>query len=532
MNLEEYKEKIENSQQEKYIKEHINELMELFCDLADLKTLSYYKYEYEFNDYFHKITLNANGEKLEEEENFEKKQYKIILKDKKSTYGYFLLPKRLKPSSVLKKLLRKIVKYLEKEKKLYKKLYENDVPFNIYLIHGDLDLLATNLKTGLESLFNVEVTIDTSIEKHYDKLKLKESKHIIIFLLNDMELIKSQENIIKHLNELIIVIGPNDHHFSMYCGHLGIDDYIPINAFKAENLKSIILEKRNTLLNKNKFGNKIIAISGISGGIGATTIAMNTSNLIAKHVPDKNLLYIDLSTTKAISNLFLEKNPLPSKTVIDLINSSEFNIENNLDNGLVKVRENFYCITGIQKHIDKEFIEKDIFIEKLLEYISASSDYFNFIIIDIGVADASSLKSTIYDIVNELWIVTEMNLPHISKLKTFYTLMKRAGLKDKVSFIANRFDSQNSISVTDVTSILNMNNDEKIKFDDFKIPNDYKSLGKYWNFCELVSEKDENCLFVKKLNTILENKGFYDLEANQHAKTKEGFFSNLFKRGN
>ena len=39
--------------------------------------------------------------------------------------------------------------------------------------------------------------------------------------------------------------------------------------------------------------------------------------------------------------------------------------------------------------------------------------------------------------------------------------MKRAGLKDKVSFIANRFDSQNSISVTDVTSILNMNNDEK-----------------------------------------------------------------------
>lgn len=57
MNLEEYKEKVENSQQEKYIKEHINELMELFCDLADLKTLSYYKYEYEFNDYFHKVTL-------------------------------------------------------------------------------------------------------------------------------------------------------------------------------------------------------------------------------------------------------------------------------------------------------------------------------------------------------------------------------------------------------------------------------------------------------------------------------------------
>ena len=87
------------------------------------------------------------------------------------------------------------------------------------------------------------------------------------------------------------------------------------------------------------------------------------SDLISKNVPNKNLLYIDLSTTKAISNLFLENNPLPQKTIIDLINSNEFNIENNLENGLIKKRENFYCITGIQKHIDKEFLEKDAFIE-------------------------------------------------------------------------------------------------------------------------------------------------------------------------
>jgi len=241
----------------------------------------------------------------------------------------------------------------------------------------------------------------------------------------------------------------------------------------------------------------------------------------------KNILYIDLSNTKAISNLFLEGNPLPEKTIVDLINSSEFNIESNLDNGLIKRKENFYCITGIQKHIDKEYIERDVFIEKLLEYISSSSDYFNFIVIDLGEADASNLKSTLYDVVNELWVITEMSLPHTSKLKTFYSLLKRAGLKDKTSFVINRFDSKNAISISDATSILNMNDDEKKLFNEMKIPNDYEDLGSCWNYCKLASEHAKNSIFVKKLDSILENKGFYKKE--KKSETKSSLFS-FFKK--
>jgi hypothetical protein len=46
----------------------------------------------------------------------------------------------------------------------------------------------------------------------------------------------------------------------MYCGKIGIEDYISINEFRAENLKSIILNKKNTLFNKNKSGNKISSV--------------------------------------------------------------------------------------------------------------------------------------------------------------------------------------------------------------------------------------------------------------------------------
>ena len=525
MQLDEYQEKLKLSYENSFISENIHELLELFCDIANLKKLSYYKYEYEYNNFFHKFDILSNEDQL----NQNNKNYKLIIRDKKTIFGYLLINQKIKSTPILKKLLYKIIKSLKKEKEIQKKLFGNELPFNLYLFHDeDLTFFAGNLKSGLEGLFNVDVTQDTSIEKYFDALKSKETKHIIIFLIDDEKMIKMHEEKIKVLNELIIVIGPNDHHISMYCGKLGIENYISINEFKAEKLKDVILSKKNTLLNKNKYGNKIISIGGISGGIGSTTIAMNMSDLISKNIPNKNLLYIDLSTTKAISNLFLENNPLPSKSIIDLINSNEFNLESNLENGLTKVRENFYCISGIQKHIDKEFLEKDIFIEKLLDYISSSSNYFNFIIIDTGTADASNLKSTIYDIVNEFWLITEMTLPHISKLKTFYSLMKRAGLKDKISFIVNRYDSQNAISVTDVTSILNMNNEDKIQFESFKIPNDYNVLGKCWNYCELASKNHPNSLFVKKLDSILQEKNFYKNE--QKKENKKSIFSQFFSK--
>lgn len=524
MELEYYKEKLELTKEHSSLNEQIFEMLELFIDLADLKCISYLEYDYEYNEFLYSFTMDTHGEKIEKPKE-EEKNYSILLRLNKITFGKIIIYKKIKGSRILVKLIRKIKKHLEKQRDLKKRLYGNDAAFNIYLIHdNDLSEFANNLKIGLKGLFNVDVVVDTKIKKHLDALKTKDTKHIILYLVSNKERIQEDEDTIRFLNELIIVIGPNNHETSMYCGRLGIENYISINEFKAENIKSIILNTRKALINKNKFGNKIIGISGIAGGIGTTTIAMNTSDLLAQNLPNKNILYVDLSSTKAISNLFLEKNPLPEKTIIDLVNLNEFNIQTNLENGLIKKRENFYCITGIQKHIDKEYLEKDVFIEKFLEYLSDSSDYFNFIIIDMGMADASSMNSTLYDVVNELWIVTEMTLPDTSKLKTFYSLMKRAGLKEKVSFIVNRYDSQNAISVSDVTSILNMREEDKIHFDDLKIPNDYQTLGKCWNYCELASENEPDSIFIRKLNSILKNRDFYK-NIDDGDKKREGFFS-------
>lgn len=524
MDLQDYQEEINKREFISQVKDNLQEQLELIASLGDIESLSYYKYNYEYNEFLYAYTIDNQGNFIDID-NVNDTKYELLIKDDDITFGKIVIYKRLKGSVVLKKLFKKLRKNFKKLHEHEKGLFGNNDSFNIYIIHDDmLEEFAKNLSGGLKGLFNVDVYTDSSLQKNLTDIKSKDMKHILIYLVNSEEILQRDKEFIQKLNEVIIVIGPNDHELSMLSGKLGIQNYIPINQFKAEDVKEIVLKTRKRMLNKSKYDNKIIAFTGISGGIGTTTIAMNTANELSAHLPDKNVLFIDLASTKAISNLFLEKNPLPEKTILDLVNSAEFNITNNLEHGLVKVRENFYTITGIQKHIDKELLEQNVFIEKLLDYIMQSCEYFNFIIIDVGISDASNLKTTIYDLVNEIWMITEMNLPHIAKLKTFYNLMKRASLRDKVSFIVNRYDSENAISVVDVTSILNMSKDEKIYFD-FRIPNDYKTLGKCWNYCELASESYKDSIFVKSLEDILQQKEFFE----EKEVLKKGLFSFLQK---
>ena len=57
----------------------------------------------------------------------------------------------------------------------------------------------------------------------------------------------------------------------------------------------------------------------------------------------------------------------------------------------------------------------------------------------------------------------------------------------------------------------------------YKIPNDYLILGKHWNQCELVSNSDENSLFVREITEFLTSK--YVLRKKMFQQEKKGLFS-------
>ena len=106
--------------------------------------------------------------------------------------------------------------------------------------------------------------------------------------------------------------------------------------------------------------------------------------------------------------------------------------------------------------------------------------------------------------------------------------MKRAGLKDKVTFIVNRVNSLNEISASDFDSIMNTSSkEEKLMY--LKIPNDYATLGKCWNYCELASEVSQESAFVKTIHEILLEKEYIGKTAEKPKIKKKSMFSFLNK---
>lgn len=528
MQIKEYSENLNVRKEIKYLNASIDEYFDLFLKATGLTFIEFYKYDYTYKNFTHEKTIgkriNHNETEISINDTFD-----IVLKTDGIVFGKLVVTRRLVFSDVLKSILKMIKEKFTLRHQKIKSITIDEPNLSIFIIDTDSSNgFAKRLQTDINLFFNANITITDNVYKVHDKLQDKETKNLLLYVSKDYTTIQKDEAILKSYNDYIIVFGPNDHNLSLLCGQLKIQHYIPIETYHQNDIKNLILSTKDILLNKFHAINNIISVSGISGGIGCTTIAMNMANILAKKIPQNNVLYIDLSNTKAISNLFLDRNPLPEKTILDLVNSDEFDINKNLDIGLVKVRENFYAINGIQKHIDKEYIEKDLFIEKFLNYLTKANEYFNVIIIDTGVFEASTLKTTIYDISNEIELITELNLPSVSKLKTLYSLMKRAGLKDKISFILNRYDSKNSLDNADALAILNITNEEENIFK-YKISNDYMNLGKCWNNCELISNTGEETSLVHELINILEDKKILFGDKNKNKK-KNGLFS-FFNKG-
>lgn len=500
MRAEDFQEDIALKKDIQFIDQSIKENLELFCVTTELEQLDFYSYDYTYNDYTYSYTISHTEDKEPQT------RYHVVLKNEDVVFGKIAFNHKIESTPTVKKILAFITKKLFEKQDLQKKAIGDESNLNLYIVSNEVTAdFSKDLKKDLSVMFNANITKVNTLSSIIKNLDLKSSKNIVIYVTSDYDNIDADKEIIESLNEFIIVYGPNEHKISLLCGKMRVHNYITYEDYNSEELKALIIDTKNSILNKFTTKNNIISFCGISGGVGCTTISMNIANILARYQPSKNILFIDLSNTKAISNLFLDQNPLPEKSILDLVNSDEFDLENNMNNGLVKIKENFYAINGIQKHIDKDYLEKDVFIEKFLGYLSKASEYFNTIIIDTGVFEASSLKTTIYDISNELELITEMNLPNVSKLKTLYTLVKRAGLKDKLSFIVNRFDSECALSINDALSILNMSEEDKFHFQ-YNISNNFSEIGKCWNNCELVSEVYPNNIFTKELMVILKEK--------------------------
>lgn len=377
-----------------------------------------------------------------------------------------------------------------------------DKKFNICIVSKN-EKISERLKKDFGDIASINLSFFEGIEYFVAYLESDNNKYkntVFILAVESLSEIENAKVFLKVANIVSLVIGPDNYAFALEAGQRGVEVYIPFELYKPEKLFEFIA-KSEYVIKKQKNFSRVSVFTGISGGLGTTTIAMNIAAILAQDYPFKNILFLDLSSTKAVSNIFFGM-PKANKSITDLFNISMFDEKNLLENGMYKYSQNLYFVPGIQKHTDREPIfhgDKEPFF---VEFLYFAKKIFDVVIIDLGLAEDVNLKTTIQEVSDEIYVISELKTPNISVLKTYVELMAKAGWKDKVKIVVNRSDSANVITPSDAKQIINDGNSGALGFDNI-LPNDSESLRGAWNEGMLLYPDYKNSHFYKALSNMV-----------------------------
>lgn len=341
---------------------------------------------------------------------------------------------------------------------------------------------------------------------------------VLLYRVTSLEDIKELSNIYFTDNIYIIVVGKESVEYSLLAGKIGVDAYMNEATTDSGVIKKVIRESQSVI--KTRRGKSNISVfTGISGGVGTTTITMNLAKSLAQRHLDKNVLFLDFSSTKAISNLFFE-NIKPTKTIIDIATLMKLDMQELFDNGLEKHTNNFYYVAGIQKHTQREELERFENIHKFLNFIAYVKEKFDFILIDVGVFEDVDLEIDIQEIADNIFVITEFSIPSMSILKTYIDIIDKSGWYKKTHIVANRADSFGSVTHEEAKKILSKGLKHNFEID-YSLPNDAMHLRECWNEAQLVCDVYPNSPFMQSITDFSEKFFIHDAELFTHNPVQE-----------
>ncbi|WP_457750243.1 AAA family ATPase [Sulfurimonas sp.] len=344
---------------------------------------------------------------------------------------------------------------------------------------------------------------------------------VLLYRVESLEDIEKIKDIHFNNNIYMIVLGKNDTKFSLLAGKIGVDVYLSDKEADSGLITNLIIKSQSII--KQRRGNSNISVfTGISGGVGTTTISMNLAKTLAQNHPEKNVLFLDFAYTKAISNLFFN-HPQPKKTIVDISNVQNLDMQELFDNGLEKLNDNFYFVPGVQKHTDREELEKPENIQMFLNFIMFIKEKFDFIIIDVGVFEDVDLEIDIQEIADNIFVITEFSIPSMSILKTYIDIIDKSGWYSKTHIIANRSDSFGSVTHEEARKILSKGLKHNFEIA-FALPNDAMHLRECWNEAQLVCNEYPDAPFMTKLKEFGENFFIHDASLYENAHKGENSF--------
>lgn len=350
---------------------------------------------------------------------------------------------------------------------------------------------------------------------------------VLLYHVESLAEIEALEHINFSNNIYIIVMGTDDVTFSLLAGKLGVDIYLNYEKTDTDEVVKYITNSQNII--KERKGNSNVSVfTGINGGVGTTTITMNLVKTIADEYPEKNVLFLDFTDTKAVSNLFFDVIQ-PSKTIVDIASVQSLELDELFNSGLIKLSNNLFFVPGIQKHTDKEEFSRLENIQVFLNFIMQIKERFDFIFIDVGVFKDKDLEVDIQEMADDIFVITEFNIPAMSVLKTYIDIIDKSGWYNKTHIVANRADAYGSVTHEEAKKILSKGLKHNFEID-FSLPNDALHLRECWNEAKLVCDVYPDAPFMNSLREMIKKFFIVDEDTlTRQQLSKTSFFDKVKK---
>lgn len=233
----------------------------------------------------------------------------------------------------------------------------------------------------------------------------------------------------------------------------GAKEYI-IKPFNYVSLTETITTTYNKYKNRQAHSVKcrarkgqIITFFSSKGGVGKSTLALNTAMILSK---DKNKKILLLDLDLQFGDLSMIVNPHDKKSIFDQTDREKLNAYENIEPYVYTYSDNLDMLFAPQKPEIAESITK----EHIQQMVSLLKKEYDVIIVDTGV-NYNEHTLCILDYSEQIFFVSTLENVSLKNTKLGMRIMHSLGYdKDKVKLVINRFKMNYRMNPKDIEEVV------------------------------------------------------------------------------
>ncbi len=178
-------------------------------------------------------------------------------------------------------------------------------------------------------------------------------------------------------------------------------------------------------------GCQVLAVAGATGGVGATSLAVNIGCALAAD-GGNSVAYIDLDLSLGDADVFLDT--IPDYTIVDVVQNLSRLDFTLLKRSMTKHASGLYLLPRPVQLQDIPLVTPDA-LQRVLGLLKAT---FSHVIIDLSKA-YTSVDMAAIESANRMLLVTQLDLPSLRNVvRLLMSFEEIPGLKEKVHVVVNR----------------------------------------------------------------------------------------------